>query len=206
MAVFHDDVVGSWARRHEGAREAFDQGGREGLARAGFVPPAFLPVGATMFVVAAMLVWVLTVFFREGHRWGQLGLTGLVAVSVFASVDLGLLLDPPPVFVVIAVVSLLVEGVLLVCPVAPRHAPLPRRTLGRRTRGRPGRRRPSDPSLHTRSPDPWCGVGGEVYRSSCSNTCSITRLRRGRPRPPSSPGRVRGVGERRSSERVGRAA
>ena len=67
-----------------------------------------------MLVVAAMLVWVLTIFFREGHRWGQIGLTGLVAVSVFASVDLGLLLDPPPVFVVIAVVSLLVEGVLVV--------------------------------------------------------------------------------------------
>ena len=114
MAVFRTDVVGSWARRHEGAREAFAQGGREGLARAGFVPPAFLPVGATMLVVAAMLVWVLTIFFREGHRWGQVGLTGLVAVSVFASVDLGLLLDPPPVFVVVTVVSLLVEGVLLV--------------------------------------------------------------------------------------------
>ena len=114
MALFHDDVIGSWARRHEGAREAFEQGGHEGLSRAGFVPPAFLPVGATMLVVAAMLVWVLTVFFREGHRWGQLGLTALVAVSVFASVDLGLLLDPPPVFVVIAVVSLLVEGTLLV--------------------------------------------------------------------------------------------
>jgi hypothetical protein len=115
MAVFHDDVVGSWARRHEGAREAFEQGGREGLARAGFVPPAFLPVGATMLVVAAMLVWVLTIFFREGHRWGQIGLTGLVAVSVFASVVLGLVLVPPPVFVVVAVVSLVVEGVLLVC-------------------------------------------------------------------------------------------
>ena len=114
MAVFRNDVIGSWARRHEGAREAFEQGGREGLSRAGFVPPAFLPVGATMLVVAAMLVWVLTIFFREGRRWGQIGLTGLVAVSVFASVDLGLLLDPPPVFVVIAVVSLLVEGVLVV--------------------------------------------------------------------------------------------
>lgn len=114
MAVFYDDVIGSWARRHEGAREAFAQGGRQGLERAGFVPPAFLPVAAAMLVVTAMLVWVLTVFFREGHRWGQLGLSGLVAVGVFASVVLGLLLDPPPVFVVVAVISLLVEGVLLV--------------------------------------------------------------------------------------------
>ncbi len=115
MAVFHDQVVGSWARRHDGAREAFAQGGREGLERAGFVPPAFLPVAATMLVVSAMLVWVLTVFFREGHRWGQIGLTGLVAVSVFASVVLGLLLDPPAIFVVVAVVSLVLEGILLVC-------------------------------------------------------------------------------------------
>ena len=137
MAVFHDDVVGSWAATARGRpRGVRRRAVVTGLARAGFVPPAFLPVGATMLVVAAMLVWVLTVFFREGHRWGQIGLTGLVAVSVFASVDLGLLLDPPPVFVVVAVVSLLVEGVLLVCPVAPRHAPLPRRTLGRRPRGR----------------------------------------------------------------------
>src|SRR4029077_5584780 len=115
MAVFHDQVVGSWARRHDGAREAFAQGGREGLERAGCVPPAFLPVAATMLVVSAMLVWVLTVFFREGHRWGQIGLTGLVAVSVFASVVLGLLLDPPAIFVVVAVVSLVLEGILLVC-------------------------------------------------------------------------------------------
>lgn len=115
MALFYDDVVGSWADRHEGAREAFAQGGREGLERAGFAPPAFLPVAATMLVVAAMLVWVLTVFFREGHRWGQLGLFALVLVAVFASIALGFVLSPPPVFVVVAVVSLLVEGVTVAC-------------------------------------------------------------------------------------------
>ncbi len=115
MAVFHNAVIGSWARRHDGAREAFAQGGRLGLERAGFAPPAFLPVGATMFVVAALLVWVLTVFFREGHRWGQLGLTGLVLATLFASIALGFLLHPPPVFVLLAVVSLFVEGVTAVC-------------------------------------------------------------------------------------------
>ena len=77
--------------------------------------PAFLPVTATMLVVAAMLVWVLTVFFREGHRWGQLGLSALVVLSLFASIVLGFVLDPPAVFVAVAVVSLVVEGVLAVC-------------------------------------------------------------------------------------------
>ena len=28
MALFYNSVIGSWARRHDGAREAFAQGGR----------------------------------------------------------------------------------------------------------------------------------------------------------------------------------
>ncbi|HET7069437.1 MAG TPA: hypothetical protein VFI40_01305 [Nocardioides sp.] len=115
MAVFPDQVVGAWADHHEGAREVFDQGGRLGLERAGFAPPSFVPVGATMVVVGAMLVWVLGAFLRLGYRWGQLGLSGLMACCVYASIALGFVLGPPPVFVVVAVVTLLVEGVALVC-------------------------------------------------------------------------------------------
>jgi hypothetical protein len=115
MAVFYDEVVGAWAHHHEGARQAFDQGGRAGLERAGFAPPSFLPVGATLVVVVAMIVWVLAVFLRHGYRWGQLGLFALVVSCAYGSVALGIVLAPPPVFVVVAVVSLLVEGVCIVC-------------------------------------------------------------------------------------------
>jgi hypothetical protein len=115
MAVFRDDVVGAWADHHEGAREVFDQGGRVGLERAGFAPPNFLPVAVTMLVVGAMVLWVLGLFLRLGYRWGQLGLSALMVGCVYASVALGLVLSPPPVFVVVAVFSLLVEGVALVC-------------------------------------------------------------------------------------------
>jgi hypothetical protein len=115
MAVFHDDVIGAWADHHEGAREVFDQGGRVALERAGFAPPNFLPVAATMLVVGAMIVWVLGAFLRLGYRWGQLGLSALMGGCVYASIALGFVLSPPPVFVVVGVVSLLVEGVTLVC-------------------------------------------------------------------------------------------
>jgi hypothetical protein len=115
MAVFHDDMVGAWADHHEGARAVFDQGGRAGLERAGFAPPSFLPVAATMLVVGAMLVWVLVVFLRLGYRWGHLGLVALMVGCAYASVALGFVLAPPPVFVVTAAAALLVEGVTLVC-------------------------------------------------------------------------------------------
>jgi|SRR5262245_56409474 len=115
LAVFRDDVVGAWASGHEGAQEVFDQGGREALERAGYAPPSFLPVAVTMLVVGAMLVWVLAAMFRRGHRWGQLGLFALLVGSAYVSVALGFVLEPPPVFVVVAVVSLLVEGVAVVC-------------------------------------------------------------------------------------------
>jgi hypothetical protein len=115
MAVFYDDVIGAWADRREGAREAFAQGGRAGLERAGFAPPQFLPVAVTMLVVGAMIVWVLTVFLRLGYRWGQLGLCALMLGCAYASISLGFVLGPPAVFAVVAAVALLVEGVTVVC-------------------------------------------------------------------------------------------
>jgi hypothetical protein len=113
--VFRDDVIGSWASGHEGAREVFDQGGREGLERAGYAPPSYLPVAVTMLGVGAMLVWVLAAVLRLGHRWGQVGLLALLVVSAYFSVALGFVLEPPPVFVVLAVVALLVEGLAVAC-------------------------------------------------------------------------------------------
>jgi len=113
--VFRDDVIGDWASGHQGAREVFDQGGREALERAGFAPPSFVPVAATMTVVAAMIVWVLAAVLRLGRRWGQLGLFGVVLVAAYTSIALGFVLEPPAVFSVVAVVALLVAGVAMVC-------------------------------------------------------------------------------------------
>jgi hypothetical protein len=113
--VFRDQVIGDWASGHQGAREVFDQGGREALERAGFAPPSFVPVAATMTVVAAMIVWVLAAVLRLGRRWGQLGLVGALLMAAYTSIALGFVLQPPAVFSVVAVVALLVSGVAMAC-------------------------------------------------------------------------------------------
>jgi hypothetical protein len=115
MVVFDDQLAGAWARHHTGAREVYEQGGRAGLERSNYAVPSFVPVGVTMLVVGAMIVFVLAVFLRLGYRWGQLGLAALMLGCVYATVALGFVLAPPAAFVVVAAVCLLVEGVVLVC-------------------------------------------------------------------------------------------
>ena len=133
---------------------------------------------------------------------GQIGLTGLVAVSVFASVDLGLLLDPPAVFVVIAVSRCSSRGCwwspcgtptrCATSPAPGSTAPWRRGLRLRRptrrghqkvspsTRASAALRTVSDSAVSTSpvlgaTPGAGRSVGGVAFW--CSNTCSITRLR-----------------------------
>jgi drug/metabolite transporter (DMT)-like permease len=93
-AVFHDELVDDWA---------------EGRTDVGSVePPAFVPVAITLFVVVALLAFVLLMFFREGHNWARLLLSALVAVLVVGTLA-SLRTGPPPVFVVAALLSIAVD-------------------------------------------------------------------------------------------------
>src|SRR4051812_33604948 len=92
--VFEDELVRAWAA------DRSDAGAVE--------PPAFVPVAITMFVVVALLAVVLISFFREGHNWARILLSAvlvLVGIATFAI----LRTNPPALFLVVAVVSLLVD-------------------------------------------------------------------------------------------------
>ena len=92
--VFKDELVASWAA---------------GRSDAGAVsPPAFVPVAVTMFFTVALLTWVVLVFFRLGYEWARV-LLSLIALGL-ALATLGVLqTDPPTVFLVVAIVSLVVD-------------------------------------------------------------------------------------------------
>jgi hypothetical protein len=98
--VFKDELIDAWA---------------SGRADAGSVePPAFVPVAIVLFVVIALLAGVLVMFFRDGHNWARLSLTGLVAFMAIATLA-GLRANPPALFLVMAVAALVVDLALLLC-------------------------------------------------------------------------------------------
>ena len=78
----------------------------------GAQPPAVAPVAVVLFVTFALLVAVLVVFFDAGHPSARLSLTG-VAVFYLVAMLAVYRLDPPALFVVLAVVSSLLDLVLL---------------------------------------------------------------------------------------------
>ncbi|MGY2704025.1 hypothetical protein [Nocardioides sp. HB32] len=92
--VFKDELVRAWAA------DRSDAGAVE--------PPAFVPVAITMFVVVALLAMVLISFFRGGHNWARILLSALVVMIGIATFAI-LRTNPPALFLVVAIVSLLVD-------------------------------------------------------------------------------------------------
>lgn len=78
--------------------------------------PSFVPVALVMWVVVALLVTVLLMFFREGHNWSRLVLVGMVLLVAVGMVAV-LRSEPPTLFVVLCalviVVDLVTAGFLL---------------------------------------------------------------------------------------------
>ncbi len=101
--VMRDELVATW---REGKSTEVD-------------PPAFVPVAITMFVVVALLAWVLAVLFRSGHGWTRWSIAALALLTGFSSA-IGLLRDPPTIFVVLSVVTLVVDAALLAALFHPR--------------------------------------------------------------------------------------
>lgn len=95
--VLRDQLVSSWA---EGKSPELE-------------PPAFVPVAITLFVVIALLGWVLVVFFRTGHNWARWSIAALVVFAAFAAA-VGLNRELPTAFLVLTALSLALYAALLV--------------------------------------------------------------------------------------------
>jgi len=93
--VFKDELVDAWA-----ADRAPDSGS--------VAAPAFVPVAVTMFFTVAMLAIVVLLFFRQGYEWARV-LLSLIAAVLGAATIAVLRTDPPTLFLVVAIASLVVD-------------------------------------------------------------------------------------------------
>lgn len=95
--VREDELVRAWS-----ARQSAD-----------LDPPSFVPVAVVLFVTFALLVAVLLVFFRGGHPAARVSLVGLAFFFLFTMFVL-VRAEPPTEFVVVAVVSAVLDVALVV--------------------------------------------------------------------------------------------
>jgi drug/metabolite transporter (DMT)-like permease len=98
--VFRDEVLAAW------------RAGRDDSSS--IEQPAFVPVALVMYVVVALLMWVLLMFFREGHNWARRSI-----VALFLLMGVGILAvlrtEPPTVFFVLCGLTLIVDLVAVGC-------------------------------------------------------------------------------------------
>lgn len=106
--VRRDDLIRAWAEGNPAARKALRSGGIDAVLQGSVDPPAFVPVGIVLFVVLALLMWVLLAFFGNGYEWARICLT-LMLVSVAIGTVAGIRTGPPTSFVVISVAGLALE-------------------------------------------------------------------------------------------------
>ena len=71
-----------------------------------------MPVVIVLYVVLALLALVLVPFLRHGHNWARHSLVATVLVIAISMVAV-LRTDPPAVFVVAIVATLLLEALIL---------------------------------------------------------------------------------------------
>lgn len=112
IVVLEEELITSWAEHNPSVRETFETGGLDAVKESSVQIPAFAPVAIVLYLVMAGLALNLLAFMRLGHDWARTCLTVLV-VSTGLGTIAGFRTDPPTLFIVFAIVSILIEIVLV---------------------------------------------------------------------------------------------
>jgi hypothetical protein len=109
MAVFRDQLIRSWAEGRPDMRRVLQTQGLEGVKNGDVHVPAFVPVAVVLFVVVALLIWVLTAFLRGGYNWARVALTVTLFFLAVGTIA-GLRTGAPATFMVLSVASFPIEA------------------------------------------------------------------------------------------------
>jgi len=109
IVVLQDQLIRSWADGRRDMRRVLRTQGLEAVKNGEVHVPAFMPVALTLFVVMALLIWVLSAFLRGGYGWARIALT-LTLFFLAVGTIAGLRTGAPLTFTVLAVLSFPIEA------------------------------------------------------------------------------------------------
>jgi hypothetical protein len=109
MVLRNDDLIRAWAQGNPSAKRVLETEGIEALKHPAtdnrVRAPHFIAPAVTLYGVLVGLIWVLSVFLRNGFEWARICLTVLLLFTAVASVG-GILTGPPALFVVLTVIAI----------------------------------------------------------------------------------------------------
>jgi hypothetical protein len=109
MVVLRDELIRSWAEGRRDLRRVLNTQGLDGIKNGEVHVPAFVPVAVVMFVVVALLIWVLAMFVRSGYKWARLAVTVTLVFLAVGTIG-ALRTGAPTVFMVLSIASFPLEA------------------------------------------------------------------------------------------------
>jgi hypothetical protein len=109
IVVLQDQLIRSWAEGRRDMRKVLHARGLDAVKNGEVHVPAFVPVALTLFVVVALLFWVLTAFLRGGYGWARVALT-LTLFFLAVGTIAGLRTGAPVTFMVLSIASFPLEA------------------------------------------------------------------------------------------------
>jgi hypothetical protein len=109
IVVLQDQLIRAWADGRPDTRRVLRTRGLDAVKSGDVHVPQFIPVALTLFVVVALLIWVLTAFLRGGYGWARVALTVTLFFLAVGTIA-GLRTGAPATFMALSVVSFPIEA------------------------------------------------------------------------------------------------
>jgi hypothetical protein len=109
IVVLQDQLIRSWAEGRPDTRKVLRTQGLDAVKDGDVHVPAFIPVALVLFVVVALLIWVLAAFLRGGYGWARMSLTVTLFFLAVGTIA-GLRTGAPTTFMVLSVASFPIEA------------------------------------------------------------------------------------------------
>jgi hypothetical protein len=109
IVVLQDQLIRSWAQGRPDTRKVLRTRGLAAVKDGEVHVPAFIPVALVLFVVVALLIWVLAAFLRGGYGWARVALTLTLFFLAVGTIG-GLRTGAPVTFTVLSVASFPIEA------------------------------------------------------------------------------------------------